>query len=65
MSNKIAKGTQKGARVPFAGNEERLRSFFQNWNAGRNAFHFWERDEEWSAFLIIDERLMLWTYDIF
>ena len=41
---KILKGTQKGARVPIVWNEERLRSFFQDWN----------------AFLKIEERLMLW-----
>ena len=55
----LVKGTQKGAHVPTAGNEERPRSFFQDWNAGRNAFYFWERNEERNALLKIEERLML------
>ena len=57
---KNPKGTQKRARVPIAGNEERPHSFFQDWNASRNSFHFWKRNEERNALLKIEERLMLW-----
>ena len=40
-----------------------LRSFFQDWNADRNAFYFWNGTEERNGFLKIEERLMLCVWN--
>ena len=61
---KISKETQKGTCVPLPGTKNCRVPSFENWNLGRKAFHFLERNKERNAFLNIKERLMFCALQI-